>query len=409
MPVPTEPGPVRVVRVDLDRPVPPLDRTRPGGGEYAAAWVLATRAGVPVGHAEIPFTGPVIEAERVLKALGDPHPAPVPGDGPLPAVSVVVPTTFERLDALRRSVAALLAQDHPDFHVVVVDNRPEAAAGRAALSDDPRVSVAPAARRGISAARNAGVRAARTDLIAFTDDDVEVDPGWLRAIARAFAADPAIDCVTGLVLPKELETPAQIWFEHSGSTLAQRYAAVVHGGGRPGRFKVDGAFVYRGVFGMGANFAVRRGVLDALGGFDEALGAGTPAGGGEDLLLFTRLVHLGHRIRFDPSVHVFHTHRRTVDELRRQMYAYGSGYTAMLTALVRDDPRHLVGLAWYAVEALALTARKFGGRRAEGSGYPKELGRVELRGLLAGPGRYRAGRRLLARAPQEPAAVPVSA
>jgi GT2 family glycosyltransferase len=405
MPDPAEDGsagPQRmlVVRVDLDQPLPRL-----AAGSYPAAWVLAFRGERPVGHAEIPFTAPTIGAEQVLDALGDLPTATVPGDGPLPAVSVVVPTTFERLDSLRRNVCVLLAQDHPDFEVVVVDNRP---AARTGLFDDPRVSVVPAARRGISAARNVGVRAARCELIAFTDDDVEVEPGWLRAISRAFAADPETACVTGPVLPKELETPAQIWFERSGSKLAQRYVPVVYGGPKPGSFKAGGTFVYRGTFGMGANFAVRRRVLDALGGFDEALGTGTPAGGGEDLLLFARLVYLGHRIRFDPSVHVFHNHRRTVDELRRQMYAYGTGYTAMLAALVREDPRHLAGLAWYTVEALALAARKFGGGRAGAPGYPKELGRVELRGLLAGPWRYRAGRRLLRRVPGEPVAAPVS-
>jgi hypothetical protein len=259
-------------------------------------------------------------------------------------------------------------------------------------------------------------------VVAFTDDDVEVEPGWVGSIARCFAADPATDCVTGLVLPRELETPAQIWFERSGSKLEQRYVPVVFsgtgGGGllhalRPSRYQVragtgDRFFVYRGKLGMGANFSFRVSTFRALDGFDEALGAGTPTGGGEDLLLLTRLVFAGYRIRLDPAVYVFHTHRRTHEELLRQLYAYGTGYTAMLAALVRHDPRHVLGLLYYGIHAVFLVSRKFLGRRATVTGYPADLSRVEFRGLLAGPRCYLASRRALRRTPVVPARPPVS-
>src|SRR5205814_9800777 len=104
----------------------------------------------------------------------------------LPTVTVVVPTTFDRIELLERCVASLVAQDYPAFDVVIVDNRPvegpERAARYARLGSDARVSVVPEARPGSSAARNAGVRAATGEVVAFTDDDVEVESGWLRAI-----------------------------------------------------------------------------------------------------------------------------------------------------------------------------------------------------------------------------------
>ena len=56
-----------------------------------------------------------------------------------------------------------------------------------------------------------------------------------------------------------------------------------------------------GRFGAGANFAVSRTVLKEVGGFNEALGAGTPSGGGEDLNMFMRIVLAGHRLVYEPS------------------------------------------------------------------------------------------------------------
>ena len=109
------------------------------------------------------------------------------------------------------------------------------------------------------------------------------------------------------------------------------------------------------------------------------------------MLLFVRLAFAGRRMTFDPEVVMFHTHVRTYDELRHKMYSYGSGYTAMLTALVLSDLRHVVGLAG----TLAHYGRLFAGRflvdrraAAQTGNYPRELTRTEVRGLFEGPWRY---------------------
>jgi glycosyltransferase involved in cell wall biosynthesis len=424
------PGPVRVVRVDVDEPLPSVSPWRDGGPDYVAAFVVVVRSGRPLGHVEVPLDGRVLGPSRLrevlVAGLGDVWGAPVAGvvvpDGVLPWVTVVVPTTFDRVDLLQRCVASLVAQDYPLFDVVVVDNRPEDSPGRrelwARLSVDARVSVVAQERRGSSAARNRGVEVARGEIVAFTDDDVEVESGWLRALGGRFAVEPGTDCVTGLVLPRELETPAQIWFEHSGSKLESRYRLthfVTDGGawrGRPlgglrrGRFQVtarrDGEpdetfFVYRGKFGMAANIAFRVNAFRALGGFDDALGAGIPSGGGEELQLLSRLVFAGGTIAFDPATAIYHTHRSDYEDLRGRMFGYGSGYTAMLVSLLGTDRRHLVGLCWYALQAARLMLNRSAQRRDDS--YPKELSRSELRGLLRGPWTYLVSRRLMGRRP----------
>jgi GT2 family glycosyltransferase len=394
------PGPVLVARVDLDRPLPSLSPERATGAPYESAYVVAVRDGRPVGHVSLPFPVSATRLAQALEGFRDAPGAPPVDDAALPSVTVVVPTTFDRVELLERCVESLLAQDYPAFDVVVVDNRP--APGHRLSTVDSRVRVVGEERPGSSAARNAGVRAATGAVVAFTDDDVVVETGWLRAIGTVFATDPRTDCVTGLVLPKELETPAQIWFERSGSKLEQRYLPTVFERTGGSRFQVTARrpgtpdekfFVYRGKFGMAANIALRVSAFRELGGFDEALGAGIPTGGGEELALLARLVFAGRRLTFEPGTAIYHAHRSDYDDLRRRMSGYGSGYTAMLVSLVRHDPRHLVGLARYVFQAAALLLRRSSDRQA--AVYPAELSRAESRGLLLGPWRYLVTRRAM--------------
>jgi GT2 family glycosyltransferase len=430
-----------VALVDVDRPLPELSA---GPDPYPAAWVIAMRGGRPVGHVEIGFTDGRISPDELGTRLAELPGVAAPADDPpavpdsaLPRVTVVVPTTFDRGEWLEQCVACLAAQDYPHFDVVVVDNRPDGTPERAErwarlCAYDARVSVVAEPFAGSSAARNAGVRAATGEVIAFADDDVLIHSGWLRAIGTCFAADPGLGGLTGAILPKELETPAQIWFERSGSTYDQHYDAVTFsgdgswrgrflGGVRPRRFQLlvrrpheveERLFLYRaGKLGASGSMAVRAAVLRELGGFDELLGAGAPVPGGEDLLLLVRLVFAGYRLRLEPRAYVRHTHWRTPEEFLGKIRSYGIGYTAMLCALVRTDRRHILGLGWYGLQAVALLFRKFASRgRPAAADYPPEFSRAELRGLLAGPWTYvTALRRAHRRPATEPARTPEEA
>src|SRR3984885_1759051 len=169
------PGPIRGAVIDLDRPLSDLDCTRATTPPYAAAWILACRTGRPLGAVELPLHGTRItaaELERELRSrLGEQRfrgPAatspgsrePPAGASPLARASVVVPTALSRPDQLRRCVQRLTELDHPDFEVIVVDNRP---------ADAPPVEIAGARvmrerRPGISAARNRGLAAATGEI-----------------------------------------------------------------------------------------------------------------------------------------------------------------------------------------------------------------------------------------------------
>lgn len=422
-------APILVAWVDLDRPLPTLSPERDSGPAYRGAWVLAAVNHRPVGLVEYDFAkGPLppagVEALFPWALPGARNPAIASHAGEdlalhLPTATVVVPTVFERLEQLVAGVEALAGLDYPDFEVIVVDNRPASRVDpvdHAALRRLPGVRVITEPQPGISAARNRGVAAASGEIVAFTDDDVRVHPQWLRAIGARFGADPEIDCVTGLVLPRELETPAQVNFEKFDEGLDKRFqpeirrlVAATAPAYSPRRYRVA---VYRGdhvavqslyqLGGfMGANMAFRKDALRALGPFDVSLGTGTPSRGGEDIDMIVRLLFAGRTLAYEPMAVIHHRHRSSYQDLAHQLRGYGTGFTAMLAALVRHDRRHLLGLADFLGQGVARVAGRLvrrGLRRHAGSvvdvstELPAELRREQVRGLLDGPRAYRRAR-----------------
>jgi len=298
-----------------------------------------------------------------------------------PPMSIVV-CTRDRSASLARCLAALARQDHPAYEVVVVDNAPRDDATARVVAATPFRYVRED-RPGLDRARNRGIAAARHGLIAFTDDDTEAEPGWLSALAAAFA-DPRVAGVTGRVLPAALETPAQRLFEAYGNGMDK--------GGTPRLFD-PAALTAAGLLraqavGVGANMAFRRSVLQALpetAAFDPALDAGTPAAGAGDLDLFHRLLCAGFVLRYEPAASVRHHHRRTEGELRRQLRDNGRSYGVYLLKIWRRRtvPRPAVArfaAGWAAWLAGRLALGLLGRHR-----LPVRLLWAELAGALQAP------------------------
>lgn len=339
-----------------------------------------------------------------------------PGTGTLtgtPPRTTVVVATRERADRLGRALDSLLAQDHPDFRVVVVDNAPVTTATRELVDDcyAGRVTYVHEPVPGLAVAHNRGVAATDSPVVAFTDDDVVADPRWLSALTTPFAADPRTGCVTGLILPARLTTPAQVLLESHGG-FAKGFVPRLHDPAAPPAD--DPLFPFTaGSFGSGANMAFRVSALRAVGGFDPATGTGTPARGGDDLYAFVRILTAGHRLRYTPDALVWHHHRETWQDLRDQAYGYGAGLTAYLTAVLCRDPSLLPSLLAKLPRGLAharaITAHRPGETGTDGTGvgapgahgthghpWPRSLSRLERRGMLYGPlgyARARWGRR----------------
>ncbi len=155
------------------------------------------------------------------------------------------------------------------------------------------------ARQGKSYALNSGLRATRSRFVLFTDDDVRVEPGWIDAAIAPMLADDAVDYTGGPVYPI-WEAPAPSWLRRDRGDLWGAIAILDYG-------PLSFVFEDQGRIPIGANMAVRRTMLDAVGGFDPELGRrGTSLLGQEQAEFFCRARSAGARGTYVPDMSVQH-------------------------------------------------------------------------------------------------------
>ena len=210
-------------------------------------------------------------------------------------VSVVIPVK-DGAGSLPALLGALDAQTLPrdDFEVIVVDNASTDGTGDVARAAGARVVEEPVANR--SRARNAGVAAARTGLIAFTDGDCAPEPGWLEALLGC--ADRA-ELVAGEIVtttapqPNPVERFEVIWRFGQEHWVKEGWAAT-------------------------ANLLVRRDAFDAIGGFDA-----TWRHIGEDVDLCFRARAAGYGLAFCGEAVVRHDAESELRPLLERAWRHG--------------------------------------------------------------------------------------
>jgi glycosyltransferase involved in cell wall biosynthesis len=414
--------PCQVDVVEMSTPLMELQaRTSPDGSPYRRSRVLVRIHGQPLGTVVVDLDGTAGAADvrrsiddhlggelashlaadglesPTAAADADPlhpgvHPClrPVVDPGHAPLVSVVV-CSYIRCDQLAATLTSLLASDYPNFEVLVVDNCPSDPSVRqlidATYGDDRRVRYIREWSRGLSRARNAGYLFSRGEIVAFTDDDVIVDRSWITALASTFVGDPEVSCVTGLVLGAQLDTPSQQYFEDFGG-FAKGFSRRVFdlADHRPPSPLFPWA---AGVFGTGANTALRKSALGDLWEFDPALGTGTIAAGGEDLDCFAQLILAGHRLVYEPRALLWHSHVRDDSELHSKLRSYGIGFSAYLTKQFVQGHGHRLSML-RAIPAGARYALRGDSRHdlPTQDRAHRSLLVAEVRGMLRGPWAY---------------------
>jgi cellulose synthase/poly-beta-1,6-N-acetylglucosamine synthase-like glycosyltransferase len=247
-------------------------------------------------------------------------------------------------------------------------------------------------RKGVCHAKNRALQMVGDGIVASIDDDEIADRHWLAELARGFYEHPEADAVAGIMVPEELETDAQVWFEQYGGFNKHR-------GFTPAIFSPETARVQSPLyplppFASGGNVAFRTSSLERIGRFDIALGPGTPSMASEDTRVFTDILLAGGTVVYQPTAVTRHFHRRSVEELMHQMLGYSVGLTAFYTSLVINYPRQIPAL----VRLVPKMYRDLFGRDSLRSGtlpldFPVEILEAKRRGMLTGPISYVRARR----------------
>jgi glycosyltransferase involved in cell wall biosynthesis len=414
--------PIQILKIELSDILPAIRATNEAKGiRYGAAQVFACLHDHPLGMVEFPLTeestAPEEYAPKIWDQLGqtinfhlrmdnlpqiDNLPATglrrLGSDAPgckkailralnhLPLISVII-CTHERPAMLHECLQSVFQLDYPNYEIIVVDNAPKTDATRVVVDRSRKVrsglKYVLEPNQGQCWARNTGAKIASGKIIAYTDDDVLVDPHWLKGILEGFAAADNVGAVNGLTIPAELESVEQTWFEQSGG-FNKGYDPKIFD---MGQYKPSRPFYpfSAGIFGTGANLAIRKDTLETIGYFDPALGAGTITACGDDLAIYLQLLFAGYRLVYEPAATVRHIHRRSYSDLQSQLYNYGIGFSAFLTKTLIDHPGRIPGFLLRIPYGLYLLLSPGSFKNTKKTtNYPSNLRKWELYGMFIG-------------------------
>lgn len=214
-------------------------------------------------------------------------------------LSIII-CTLNRKDHLIRaleSLEALHVSAAPGYEILVIDNGSSDGTSdliRDFVKKDDRIwKYYYEPEKGLSNARNCGVKNAQGEIIAFTDDDVIVAKNWLQALWETFKNKPDVIGVQGKILLQRDIEQMPIWADPDDLLFCTLYDP------SPEAQYTDTL--------VGANMAFRREAFEKYGLFDPRLGAGA-SGFCEDTEFAMRLRAAGERLFYEPSVVIFHEH-----------------------------------------------------------------------------------------------------
>ncbi|BCS31464.1 hypothetical protein TBR22_A06650 [Luteitalea sp. TBR-22] len=214
-----------------------------------------------------------------------------------PRVSVVV-CSFNGARTIEDTCRGLLALDYPHFEVIVVDDG--STDRTASIAERYGLRVIRTVNQGLSAARNVGWQAANGSIVAYIDDDAYPDRDWLMHLAATFARTTHAALGGPNIAPRH------------DPLLAQ---CVANAPGGPVHVLLDDRVAEHV---PGCNLAVRRSVLEAIGGFDTQFRVA-----GDDVDLCWRIQERGWTVGFVPGAMVWHHRRASLRAYWRQQKGYG--------------------------------------------------------------------------------------
>jgi glycosyltransferase involved in cell wall biosynthesis len=230
--------------------------------------------------------------------------------------------TRDRSDRVGDAVRSVLACAVAGLELIIVDQSGDTRTEEALRTElgDPRVRYLRSDALGVARSRNLALELARTEVVAFTDDDCVVPADWPARMLDLFERRPAVVLAFCNVAPGPHDPRA-------GFIPAYRRRGTVVVGSALGKCTARG---------IGAGMAVRRREVLALGGFDELLGPGGPLRSAEEYDLALRVIAAGHCLCETDAVEVVHHGFRTFEEGRaltlRDWIGIGAAYSKPIKA-----------------------------------------------------------------------------
>jgi GT2 family glycosyltransferase len=285
-----------------------------------------------------------------------------------PTVTIAI-CTKDRPDLLQRCLASCQAVRGDALEILVVDNDSAGDATRLA-AESARVRYVHEPRPGLSAARNRAIAEAKGEVIAYTDDDCEVDRGWVTSLVERYA-DSNVGGVAGrTALPSSAKGIQRTIGRYSGGARGDRVLRVR---------RSDASWVFtRAIVGIGANMSFRREALLKAGGFPE-----TFRSSGDDVYMFSAVLRAGFDLEYAPGAIVYQHHRDTLWRQARRSLFYGR-QNAVVFAYIAAEMGSVSRFAFNVVREIAI--RFYAMARAFWHGAPAQVLFVAsgLAGLLAG-------------------------
>jgi GT2 family glycosyltransferase len=268
----------------------------------------------------------------------------IPGEL-LKQTSIIV-CTVDRLTDLEACLKSLLPFRAAVADVIVVNNGPHLAAVQE-VSRRHGAVVVNESQRGVSRARNAGIRAATGSIMAFLDDDSVADSNWLPLLINPLR-DPQVFAVSGSISAQTLADPVSKAFDDLHRAQFPESQITYDGNADQNSFPMRWALVGN------ANMAIRREAFDRFGFFDTRFGRGTLIDSGEEPDLLLRILLGGGRIVVEPAARIVHRHATEWNAMRRWAFTSGCSHTAILTKYFMQGPSLRPRILRYAASRLRL-------------------------------------------------------
>jgi glycosyltransferase involved in cell wall biosynthesis len=264
----------------------------------------------------------------------------------LSQISVVV-CTRNRYAHLERCLKSMVKADWPCRELIVIDGSDDKSTIE--LNKKATKSVGGTyfyeEKKGLSAARNRGIKESNGDIVMFADDDFIVKKGWIANLIRHYS-DANVVCCTGRMLPYRTDELSDLFEQSLSFDKGDRVrlfskddigvnqlfnAARVFG-----RRKLGGDAPVPWAVGNGY-FSLRKKALKYAGYFYEDLGIGTPALGGEEIEMFYRLLKSGLKAVYDPTGVILHNHRQSYNDFFKAAYNAGASERAFIRKYYSRD------------------------------------------------------------------------